>query len=133
MRILLEGGQLPTETFLQGLKDSMTNQRPLTDNLVIAAPDVVDFSIDLIYYISSERQGEAESIKSAIKQALNDYTVKLAKQIGKDIIPDEIVKICLDNGAKRIVLASPEYQIITQAQVAKCQSIQAEFGGVEQR
>ncbi len=133
MRIILNDGQLPTDAFLQGLKDSMTDQRPLTDHLIVAAPEVREFTIALTFYLDNSCQNEAETIKAAIQLGLAEYTASLSRQIGKDIIPDEIIKICLDNGAKRLIIAEPSYTVITSSQTAKCTAIHAEFGGFETR
>lgn len=131
IRLLLQDGQLPNDTFLEGLKDYLEDKRPLTDKVVIDTPDIREYSVEMTYYIDKGRQSEMEAIKASVQAAVRAYTTKQASLIGQDIVPDELTKACLDAGAKRVIITQPTFTRLNAIAVAKCTRIKADFGGVE--
>ena len=131
IRLLLQDGQLPTDTFLEGLQEYLEDKRPLTDKLVIDTPDITEYKVEMLYYIDKSRQSELERIKTAVQEAIRNYTIQQASLIGQDIVPDALTKACLDAGAKRVAISSPTFTRLSTIEVAKCTDIQADFGGVE--
>lgn len=134
MRVLLKGGEIPTETFLQGLKEYLSDKsiRPLTDNLQVNAPDVVNYDINITYYILSNNSAEAATIQSSVNQAIQDYILWQKSKIGRDINPDELTTRIKSAGAKRAVITSPTYTAITGTKLAIASTnIAATYGGLE--
>ncbi len=132
--VLLQGGEIPTDTFIQGLKDYLSdkNLRPLTDNLQISAPEVVSFDITLTYYISSDDSDLAETIKANVEQAVQDYITWQKSKIGRDINDDELKVRIKNAGAKRSVITSPTYTTLADNQIAIVSSdITVTYGGLE--
>lgn len=71
IRILLNGGELPTQTFCNGCLAYLKNNPiiPLTDKDQIAPPDVVKYDIKATYYIGRSDINNLAAIKSAIEAA----------------------------------------------------------------
>lgn len=134
MRVLLIGGEIPTDTFLQGLKSFISDKtlRPMTDNLICNAPDVINYDINLTYYISSENSSTVNLIQQNVNQAVEDYKLWQKSKLGRDINVDELSTRIKSAGAKRSVITSPTYTVITDIQVAIASAnITVTYGGLE--
>lgn len=134
MRVLLTRGELPTATFLSGLKSYLSDKtiRPLTDNLGVNAADEVNYDINLTYYILSENSAMVDTIKNNVAQAVEDYKLWQRSKIGRDINPDELTAKIKSAGAKRTVITSPTYTALTGTQVAiPSVNVTVTYGGLE--
>lgn len=133
VRVLLQNGQLPNESFLEGLKDylSASNRRPLTDFVETNQPDLVQYNIDLTYFIRAEDGSQSDYISGKINQAINDYVVWQKSKIGRDINPSELIARIIQAGAKRVEIVSPFYTPIDKGSVAQEDEISVHFGGIE--
>ena len=90
IRILLEDNSTPTQSFLDGLNDYLTEApaRPLTDHVVIAGPDKVEYNIKVTYYIGKLSRASAAMIKEAVDMAVKEFEEWQTGKIGRDINPD---------------------------------------------
>ena len=52
-------------------------------------------------------------------------------EIGKDINPSELVKRVIAAGAKRVVVTSPVFTVISDTTVAQCSGKSISYGGLE--
>ena len=120
--------------------------RPLTDNVYVCDPGVVNYTIQMTYYIPSGATASAAQVQAAVTEAVNDYVSWQCGKIGRDIVPDELVSRVIQAGAKRCVITTPVYTVLRDGiitadtdidlgedvpQVAKCTSITLTYGGVE--
>lgn len=130
---LLQDGSLPEGTIITGLEQYLqdNNIRPLTDKVRVLAPQVVNFDINLTYYINYSDQNKAVSIQNRVQQAINDYIVWQTHYIGRDINPSELTKRIIDAGAKRVHIDSPEFKVIPSATVARVGTQTISYGGIE--
>ncbi len=93
-----------------------TNRRPLTDYVVITAPEAVDYEIDFTYTVpDSENEN---NIKKAVEEAVENYVIWQRDKMGKTINPDELRKRVLNAGAETIQVAKPEYTNIEKNKYA---------------
>lgn len=131
---LLEGGKLPEQAFLDQLKAYLSdeNLRPLTDNLIVTAPEAVDYTIKITWYLSTADLDKIQQITAAVKQAVNDYKEWQQSRIGRDLIPDELTRRVVEAGAKRLSIESPVFTTVSSSQVAQCSNIEINFGGTEE-
>ncbi|WP_297429329.1 baseplate J/gp47 family protein [Clostridium sp.] len=134
IRVLLTDGEIPTDTFLQGLKNYLSDKtkRPLTDNVQTNAPEVINYDINLVYYISNDDSTSASTIQTNVNIAIQEYKLWQKSRIGRDINIDEL-KIRIKNaGAKRSVVTNPVYTALTETQIAIASSnISVTYGGLE--
>lgn len=131
--VLLEDGQIPESTFLDGLLEYLSDKerRPLTDNVSTNAPDVVNYNLDVTYYVSSDKSGILETIQSRIESAINDYLNWQKNKIGRDINPSKLIRNIIDAGGKRVIINSPDFINIEDNEVAVEDDINIQFGGIE--
>lgn len=83
--------------------------RPLTDIVEVLDPDVVNFSIELTYYIDRNSPKSAAEIDVAIRSAVEEYAEWQCKKIGRDINPSRLMWLLKDTGAKRVDIKSPTF------------------------
>lgn len=131
IRITLQGGELPTETFIAGLKLYLEDKRPLTSKVQIGAPDIVNYTINATYYIGKSDFKTQQSISEGVSAAGADYQRWQSGKIGRDIIPDKLTALALAAGAKRIAITSPVYTVVSELSFCKCTAVNITFGGVE--
>ena len=72
------------------------------------------------------------SIKAKVQTAVNEYIEWQKSKLGRDIIPDELIKRLKLAGVKRTVITSPTYKKLEPHQFAKCDaSVVVNYLGVE--
>lgn len=134
IRVLLANGEIPTETLLSEIYDYLNDKkiRPLTDNVVVNAPEVINYNITLTYYILTDNATTASTIQANVNQAYKDYITWQKSKIGRDINPSELISRIIGAGAKRVELTKPDYLQLTDIQVAiASENISIIYGGQE--
>ena len=133
IRILLQGGALPSETFcsgcLQYLKDNPII--PLTDNNYVLPPDVVGYDLKATYYISRSDINNVKSIQDSIESAKDTYLNWQRTKIGRDLNPDALIEFVRAAGGKRCVIESPVFTVIPETSVAQEKTVEFVYGGIE--
>lgn len=131
--VLLKNGDIPGVDILDLVHQACNarNVRPLTDNVTVIAPKVVNYAIGITYYIAADRQANALAIQAAVNQAVADFVLWQKTKLGRDINPSELISLIMQAGAKRVVVSAPTDTVLTNNQVAVAQNISASFGGVE--
>lgn len=137
IRVLLEDGKLPDESFLNSLLEyiSADDKKPLTDLIRVSAPVPFEYSINFKYYINQSDKAKATMIQSAVTNAVEKYRKWQNEKIGRDINPDKLREYVMAAGAKRVEITSPVYSEISDDKVASLtqneNSIKIEYGGLE--
>lgn len=133
IRVLLKNGEMPNQSFLDGLLKHLSadDKRPLTDNLLVNAPNPITYEINLTYYIKKEDAAKEDLIKEKINRALNDYALWQRSKIGRDINPSYLSMLLVDAGAKRVEIQSPVFMKIERDEIAIVENIASEYGGLE--
>lgn len=133
IRILLQGGALPSKTFcsgcLQYLKDNPII--PLTDNDYVLPPDVVGYDLKATYYISRSDINNVKSIQDSIEAAKDTYLNWQRTKIGRDLNPDALIEFVRAAGGKRCVIESPVFTVIPETSVAQEKTVEFVYGGIE--
>lgn len=127
-----EGG-LPDEDIIQKVKEHLDDRkiRPLTDRVVVRAPDVREYDIRMTYYIPSSSKSVATAIQTDVDTAVDIYNTWQTGKIGRDINPSYLIQKVMEAGAKRVVVESPEFVVLDESTVAKTGAVDVIFGGVE--
>lgn len=131
--VLLEDSELPDSDFLDGLKTYLSEKtrRPLTDNLIAVAAGTVTFNVSFTYYINYSERNQAAAIQKQVAQAVEDYIAWQTGVIGRDIVPDYLVRLVMAAGAKRVVLSSPSFTVVPSGSVPVAGTKTITYGGVE--
>lgn len=131
---ILQGGQLPDEAMLEELERYLQNEdvRPLTDHVMVRAPDVESFGINLVYYVNESDRMKAASIQEKVRNAVNEYVSWQKEKIGRDINPDQLRRLVISAGAKRVIVEQPVFRRITRSSIAVMEGEpEIVYGGVE--
>ena len=133
IRFILNNGSIPDAAMIAGMTEYLRqrSKRPLTDNVVIAAPDIVEYNIDLTYYINTSDSSSAVQIQGQAETALADYKLWQSSKIGRDINPDELRKFLKNAGVKRIEVTEPRFVILDDIEVAVLKNTNVRYGGLE--
>lgn len=128
-----DGGELPGEDLIEKVSNYLTdnNIRPLTDNVVVQAPETHEYNVDFTYYIASSDKAAVSTIQAAVNSAVSLYNTWQTEKIGRDINPDYLVQKIMEAGAKRVVIRSPVFTVLTDDTIAKLGTITATYGGIE--
>lgn len=150
---LMKNGELPSQDILDKVLAicSQKDRRPLTDNVQSAVPTVVNYNINLTYYLDIEHSSEELAYRKAIEGnnldcstgAVRDYINWVQTKLGRSIKQDEL-KFMIQSAAcytaadgksyttvRRIVLTSPDNIILDDTEVAKVGTITVTYGGLE--
>ncbi len=131
---ILQDGELPDAEMIAGLETYITDKKikPQTDLVTVSAPTVVEYSLNLTYYIDSSNSTSAVSIQTQVASAISDYISWQGVKIGRDINPSELTKRVMAAGAKRVEITSPVFTVINdKTEIASLVSQSVTYGGVE--
>ncbi len=131
---ILQDGQLPEKTMIAELEQYLKNEevRPLTDQVIVRAPEIQEYEIDLTYYINKSDRARASAINDKVQEAVQKYVTWQRERIGRDINPDQLRKMLLLAGAKRLEIREPQFSQITRASIAmQAGEMRVLYGGIE--
>ena len=133
IRILLKGGALPSKTFCSGCLEYLKENPiiPLTDNDIVAAPDVVNYNLKAVYYIARSDLNNIAVIQESIEAAKDTYLNWQRTKIGRDINPDALTEFVRAAGGKRVVITSPVFTPIPETSIAIEKTVEFVYGGIE--
>jgi len=129
--LILADGEFPEESFLEELNVYLEDYRPLTDQVILAAPEPVEYDLKFTYYLEQEQLKNAETIKVEVQKAAEQFIYDLQTRIGKNINPDDLIKQCKQAGAARLEIQSPVYTKVPKNSIARLNHKEMIFGGVE--
>lgn len=144
--LLTDGGIPSTDILNKVLSDaSAKDKRPLTDNVQVAAPTVVNYDINIKYYIDSSFSAEEISIRKAVEGvnldfedgAVRDFIKWQHTKLGRSINPDMLffyLQNCYKYNDKtviqRVEITSPIYTNVNPKSIAKPGNITVSYGGL---
>lgn len=133
IRFNLEDGSIPDENLIAAMQEhlSQRGKRPLTDNVIVSAPDAVGYNIALTYYINSSDSDSAVSIQTQAAQAIEDYKLWQSAKIGRDINPDELTSYLKKAGVKRVEITEPAFTVLDETALAVFGTSTITYGGLE--
>jgi phage-related baseplate assembly protein len=129
--VLMKNGQIPSPEILQKVSDTLNDEkvRPLTDRVIVSQPEVIEYSILGTIYLYKNTPF-ADAILEQAYKVCEDYANLLKNKLGKNIVPEELIKAIQSlSGVYRVVLENPQHTILTDEQVAICQSITLNIAG----
>ncbi len=131
---MLQGGELPDEAMVGELERFLRDEdvRPLTDHVIVRAPHEVRYGISLVYYVNESDRLRAAVIQENVARAVEEYIVWQKGKIGRDINPDQLRRLVISAGAKRVDVNEPEFRSITWSSIAlPMGEAEVLYGGVE--
>lgn len=133
VRPVMDGGELPPESVLELVRERLNADgvRPLTDTVIVAAPEPVEYAVSGGWWLHRDNGPLAASVTKKIEAALEEYRIWQRSAPGRDINPTRLVSLLERAGAKRVELESPRYQKLEQRQIARETSLDLQFMGIE--
>lgn len=131
--VLLKNGVIPEEELIAQLQEYLNGDsiKTLTDKVVVAAPSVKKYDINLTYYINKSERSKALLIQKNVEKAIDEYILWQNSKIGRDINPDKLIEKIMAAGAKRVAVSSPLYQACNQTEVPQLANKNITYGGIE--
>lgn len=133
IRYLLKEGEVPGEESISSLKAylSQSSIRPLTDQVVVKAPELIPYDLKVKYFINQSDSNRVISIKKCVEEAIRSYEIWQRSKMGRDINPNELIRLILVAGAKRAEITSPDFKVVGAESVASLHSETISYGGLE--
>lgn len=131
--ILLNGGNIPGQELLDKVETELSAKsvRPLTDFVKVLAPQVVNFDIDLKYFINESDASTETDVKAAIEQAVENYKLWQRERMGRDINGGYLLHLLYKAGAKRAEIKSPGFTPVDENCIGIAENINVVYGGLE--
>ena len=133
IRVLLENGEIPDEQMLQLIHNSLCADkvRPLTDLVMVSAPEIINYNIDVTYYISEQSESSTAMIQKNVQAALEQFKKWQSEKMGRDVNPSKLSEMLMGSGIKRVEIRSPVFTKIEDNAVAVLSTENIIYGGVE--
>ena len=124
---LLQDGEVPSEEVKQQVYETLSakNRRPLTDYVHVKPPEIVEFNVDVRYWISLERATEASSIIQNVDNAVERFIKYQRSRLGLDIVPDLLHSMIMETGVKRMEIMEPVFTKIQPWEVGIFTGVQS--------
>lgn len=91
---------------------SKDRHRPLTDYVLVADPEGVEYNIEFTYYIPSDTAHSSAEIQRAVEAAVEEYTIWQCAKFGRDINPSKLYQMLMATGIKRVEIMSPVFTVL---------------------
>lgn len=130
---IMADGSTPGEEMIEGLEGYLQGKtiRPMTDLVRVAAPQEVQYTINLTYYINRSDSAQAVTIQQEVAAAVEQYKT-WQRAIGRDINPSQLIRMVMDAGAKRVSVTAPTYTTVAATKVSALQGeATITYGGLE--
>lgn len=130
---LLTGGEVPGTEILELVLETLDDEkvRPLTDHVLVKAPEVVPYRLQIKYYLLKTAL-DATTAKTATENAVKTWLTWQSAVIGRDINTDYLIYLLRSAGVHRVEISSPAFKVLNKWQLAVLDGDpMVEFGGLE--
>ena len=133
IRVLLNGGEMPTEATMQEIQDALnaSTVRPLTDRVIVSKPEEVPFSVDVTIYLPRYSQTSSTIIERDARSAVAAYIKWQTEKMGRDINPSRLHNFLMEAGLKRAEIRKPDFTVVPETSVARLTGETVLNGGTE--
>ena len=130
---MLFGGEMPSNELIEQVQKRLNENdiRPLTDNVSVAAPEMIEFDIQATYYIQNDKTATLGEIKREVKLATENYILWQTSKMGRDINPSYFSAMLMESRIKRVEITTPVFKQIPKGSVAVIRNCNVTFGGME--
>lgn len=130
---LCENGELPSQEILDSVNEKLNDRtiRPLTDQVEVLSPEVVEYDIDIRYWIEQSDATSAGAIQAKVESAVQEFIEYTRSKLGRDLLPLELQYRLRLAGAKRIEMSAPMFIATRDHCVSIPRNISIVFVGIE--
>lgn len=128
---LLQGGEIPDEKTVQEMQEYLSSDeiRPLTDLVVVRAPEAVAYKVELVWHSEADSNDDIEAIGENVQEAVENYILWQSGKIGRKINPSKLTALAVAAGAATVDVNEPKALALGTTQVGQCESISITYGG----
>lgn len=126
---LIADGTTPSQEILDAVDAKVNDEktRPLTDTVVVEAPEVVDYAVEVTLNLLNE--GIASAITEQVTTALQAYADDRKSRLGVDVVISQIIGRCMVDKVYDVTVIEPESDIeVALNEVAVCSGITINIG-----
>lgn len=125
---ICKGGTIPSEEILQKVYDAVTQPdiKPLTDYVVVEAPEPVSYDIEFKYYCFASDEGAVVKNVEGENGAIQRYVAWQDEALNRGLNPDMLERLVLGaefdenrQGAYRVDIVKPVFDSLEKNQVPK--------------
>ncbi|SNS16183.1 Phage-related baseplate assembly protein [Humidesulfovibrio mexicanus] len=130
---LLADGAVPEQSMLDLVSATVLQKSrvPLTDRVSVKAPVVVEYPIEITWWLEARQSASLAPIATAVNAAVAAFAAWQRAKLGRDITPSELIRQVQSAGVKRVVATSPADTPLHPWEVAHASGIIVTFGGLE--
>ena len=132
---LLRNGEIPTQPVLDAVYKTCNDdkRRPLTDMVVVRAPEAVKYDISFTYYISRRDAPIAATLVQRVYDAVDRFILWQKTKLGRDITPSTLVEMVKSTGVKRLDMDTilPTFKILNYHELGVADNVNVVYGGLE--
>jgi len=125
---LLDDGSLPDQSYIDIVASHLNDEkiRPLTDQVVVSAPQVVSADVSVRVHISDMTLQSI--VGESARKALDSYLDSVQKTIGKDLVISKIHDVCfVHRTVEKVEVLQPAQDVVAgQDQVVKVGTVSLE-------
>lgn len=132
VRPIMQGGEMPTEEILDLVRRRLSAEdvRPLTDTVIVAAPEPVEYALAVSWALQRDNEALSAGIQSKVTAAVERYRLWQRSAPGRDINPTRLISLMEQAGARRVI-AGFEFTTLAPRQIARELSVSVQFLGIE--
>lgn len=133
IRFIIGDGEVPEQKMIKEVEEYLKEgeRRPLTDFVIVAAPEVCEFNIDFKYWINESDKVKEAAVRRNVEDAVDGYIYWQKHQIGRDINPSMLNHLVIQAGAKRIEITEPVFTTVGDTGIALAAERKVVYGGIE--
>lgn len=112
---LMKDGSVAGQTMKQAIlaRCNAEDVRPLADHVQMGDPQIVNYTVNLTYWLMSGVTGAA-SVEAAVQAAVEKYVDWQGGKLGRDINPSVLIGYIMQiDGVKRVQVTSPTFTEIS--------------------
>jgi len=116
IRVFLHNGVIPSlnDPILEEVRRVLNSSkiRPLTDKVIVTSCEVTEIYYEVQWWLTPEEATKYAEIAVKIEYAVCEYEKWQSDVLGRDIVPDKLVHLCMCAGAKRVKIKGLSFQVM---------------------
>ena len=130
---LMKNGELPSSEVLEQVYEVCNREdiRPDTDYLTVKSPVVVNYNLDVKFWVDERKASSAVLLAAQVEAAAKAWVLWQKSALGRDINPSELVHRMVDAGAKRVEVITPEFRVLEDWEVGIAENVTISYAGLE--
>jgi len=128
---LLAGGEIPEEVFCGELQTYLRDDeiKSICDTVIVSPPQATAFTLVVRLDFRMDEAQQQTATLAAAERLCEEWAAVRIEQLGRDIVPEEIVDLCQGlPGVYRVRVTSPSWNQVGIGHFPSCTSIDVQIG-----